>query len=481
MLDTFTQNHNHNHGQTRFAVIPTAEKLGIADRYSGRGVRVAFLDSGFIAHPDFASRVVEFHDIADEERSLDRIMTPAAHHWHGTQTVSACAGDGNLSDGIYKGPASKAELVLVKVSRSGRIGDAEIEAGLRWVIESRERLAIRVLNISLGGDCDVPTKESKINSLINELIASGVVVTVAAGNSDETRSAPPASSPSAITIGGYSDENQYDANGYDLYHSSHGVTADGLVKPELVAPAMYVAAPILPGTQDYESAELLSMLATAPNYAFGPMLAESWRAAGLSADILRMDPDSARRLVEFALHRRKIISTHYQHVDGTSFAAPIAASVIALMLEANPRLTPAAIKNILISTASRLSGRPAVRQGFGVINAKASVELAEREVHDLPDDRFHPPRVAGQAIVFRYHDDTAKSVSLSGDFNRWGSDVFEKCADGLWKITIPCQPAGRYRYKLLIDGSKWTEDPSHLSKEEDGFGGFNSVLVVRGS
>lgn len=478
MLDSIKTNHLHSHAQNRIAVIPTAEKLGAQPRYSGQGIRIAFLDSGFYPHPDFAGRVIAYHDIAGEERALDHIITPAAHHWHGTQTVTACAGDGRLSDGIYHGLAHRAELVLVKVSRAGRIGDSEIEAGLEWVIENHSRLNIRILNMSLGGDRDLPTSESRINRMVEELTASGVVVTVAAGNSADAHSTPPASAPSAITVGGYSDENQFSTKSYDLYHSNSGATTDGLVKPDLIAPAMFVAAPILPGTPDYESAEILSMLASAPDYAFMPMLQETWEAADLGSDILDADSETARTLVESALRQRKIVSTHYQHVDGTSFAAPVAASVVALMLEANPTLSPLAVKNILVSTAARLGGHPAIRQGFGVIKAQAAIELAASEVHVLESDRFHAPRIVGREIVFRYHDDTATKVSLAGDFNDWVSEPFEKCADGLWRIAIPCRPAGKYRYKFLIDHARWTEDPSHALKEEDEFGGFNSVLGI---
>ncbi|MEO8042166.1 MAG: S8 family serine peptidase [Acidobacteriota bacterium] len=478
MLDSIEKNHNHTHAQNRFAVIPTAEKLGVDKQYSGRGVRIAFLDSGFYPHPDFASRVVAFHDISGEDKSLDHVLEPAGHHWHGTQTVTSCAGNGGLSDGVYRSLAHNAELVVVKVSRAGRISDAEIEDGLRWVIANHERFDIKILNMSLGGDCDRPTADSKINALVEELVASGVVVIVAAGNSAETRSAPPASAPSAITVGGYSDENKFAPDEFDLYHSSHGVTADGLVKPELIAPAMFVAAPILPGTPDYVAAELLSMLAAAPNYAFGPMLEESWQAAGLDVDVVGLDPDAARKVVDLALHRRKIVATHYKHVDGTSFAAPITASVVALMLEANPGLTPSAIKNILLSTASRLGGHPAIRQGFGVVNAAAAIELASLETHQLRDDEYHGPRIVGREIVLRYHDDTAHTVGLTGDFNDWRAEPFAKCGDGLWKIAIPCRPAGTYRYKFVVNDVRWTEDPSHGLKEEDGFGGFNSVFVI---
>jgi serine protease AprX len=480
MRDSIDTNHDHTHAQNRFAVIPTSEKLGVDGSYSGRGVRIAFLDSGFYPHPDFANRVVAFHDISGEDRSLDHVIEPAGHHWHGTQTVTSCAGDGRLADGVYRGLAHNAELVLVKVSRAGRISDAEIEAGLGWVIANHDRLGIRIVNMSLGGDCDLPTVDSKINALVGELVASGVVVVVAAGNSAETRSGPPASAPSAITVGGYSDSNQFSFDGFDLYHSSHGVTADGLVKPELIAPAMFVAAPILPGTPDYVAGELLSMLSATPDYAFGPLLEDGWRSAGLNPDVLSLHRDAARKLVDFELHRRKIVATHYQHVDGTSFAAPITASVIALMLEANPNLTPGVVKNILISSASRLGGHPATRQGFGVINAPLALQLADSETHHLENDRYHPPRIVGGEIVFRYHDDTASTVKLVGDFNDWDLEAasFQRCGDGLWKISIPCQPAGKYRYKFLVDGTRWTEDPSHGLKEEDGYGGFNSILLI---
>jgi serine protease AprX len=479
MRDSIETNHKHTHAQNRFAVIPTSEKLGVVPAYSGRDVRIAFLDSGFYPHPDFVRRVVAFHDISGEERSLDHVMEPAVHHWHGTQTVTSCAGDGKLSDGIYRGLASDAELVLVKFSRAGRIGDAEIEAGLQWIIANRKKLGIRILNMSLGGDCDLPTTESKINMLVEELVASGVVVIVAAGNSVETRSAPPASAPSAVTVGGYSDENQFSSNAFDLYHSSHGVTADGLVKPELIAPAMFVAAPILPGTSDYEAAELLSMLSATPHYAFGPLLEESWQRAGIDARVLALHRDAARKFIDLELHRRKIVATHYQHVDGTSFAAPITASVVALMLEANPKLTPAVVKNILISSASRLGGHPAIRQGFGVVNAPMAIQLAGTETHRLEEDRYQPPRIVGGEIVFRFHDDNAESVRLVGEFTDWNSGIpFERCGDGLWKLSVPCHPAGRYRYKFLVNDMRWIEDPSHGLKEEDGYGGFNSVLLI---
>ena len=374
-------------------------------------MRIAFLDSGFYPHPDFADRVIAFHDVFGEEKSFASISEPKAHHWHGTQTVTVCAGDGSLSDGVYRGLAFESELVLVKVSENGRISDVSIEKGLRWILENHKKYGVRLLNMSLGGDTDAGFAESRINRLAEELIKQGVVITVAAGNSADEHSIPPANSPSVITVGGFSDENQFDPNNFNLYHSNFGTTADGHIKPEIIAPAMFVAAPILPETEDYRAAETLAMLSQAPDYSFRFLLREFWQKAGLSPDILALDLDAGRKLVEDALLRRKIVAAHYRHVDGTSFAAPITCGVVAQMLEANPNLTPAAVKNILISTAKKLSRHPSLRQGFGVLNAGLAVEEASRETHFLAAENYGPPRVEGGKIVFFYHNDSAESFS----------------------------------------------------------------------
>jgi len=475
-----TDDHRHSHAQNRFAVIPTADKLNASLRFTGKGVRIAFLDSGFYPHPDFADRVAAYHDTASEEKSFHSIREPKDYHWHGTQTVAACAGSGGLSDGVYRGIASDAELVLVKVSERGRISDESIEKGLLWILVNREKYNIRILNMSLGGDMDANFAESRINALAEELVKQGVCVTVAAGNSAESHSIPPANSPSVITVGGYSDENQFSSDNFELYHSNFGATIDGLVKPEIIAPAMNVAAPILPGTEDYIAAETLSMLADAPDYAFRLLLDEYREKAGLPALLGFHGNQSTRARIEEKLQERKVVATHYKSVDGTSFAAPVTASVIAQMIQANPKLTPLAIKNILISTAQKLIHQPLIRQGYGVLNPESAVAEALRETHFLATENYAPPRIENAKIVFRYHDDAAESVCLVGDFNDWKADEtrFAKNPDGVWQTSIDCLKSGKYRYKFCIDNKHWTEDTSHGLKEEDGLGGFHSILIV---
>jgi len=436
-------NHDHQHAPNRFAVIPTPARLNADPSYTGRGVTVAFLDSGFYPHPDLLTprnRIVAYHDVAGERCSLVSSGPSESWQWHGTQTVVSATGDGKLSDGVYRGVAHESALVLVKASERGRITEENIARGIDWVIANRERYRIRVLNISLGGDEDVPCSKSIIDQAAEEAISHGIVVVAAAGNSggEGRHSIPPANSPSVITVGGY------------LYHSNFGATADGTVKPEIVAPAMWIAAPILPGTEFYERAEALS------------------RQAENRSD------------VEAALQQQKIVATHYQHVDGTSFAAPIVTSIVAQMIEANPSLTPGAIKNILISTADRIVTEPAIRQGYGVVNARRAVELAKTERHALNVVGCKPPRVENGRLLFVFHDDGAESVSVAGDFNGWNqvATPLKRNGSGLWTTDIAAPRTGFLEYKFVIDGKRWLEDPSNGMKTPDSFGGLNSVLVI---
>jgi serine protease AprX len=460
-------------------------RLNAHPDYTGKGVTVAFLDSGFYPHPDLVTpgnRIVAYHDLAGERPSLLATDPVESWQWHGTQTSVAAAGNGHLSDGLYRGLAQDAKLVLVKVSERGRITEENIARGIRWVIANRARYNIRVLNISLGGDEDVPCSRSIIDQAAEEAISHGILVVAAAGNSgaEGHHSIPPANSPSVITVGGYSDNNELNGNGLGLYHSNFGVTADGTVKPEVVAPAMWVAAPVLPGTRLYERAEALSRLAAAPDYQLAILVRELEEAAELPEQLVKSTAPFIRSYVETALLELKIVAAHYQHVDGTSFAAPVVTSVVAQMIEANPTLTPGAIRNILISTADRIATEPVIRQGYGVVNARRAVELAKTEQHALNVVGCKPPRVENGRLLFVFHDDGAESVSVAGDFNGWNrlATPLARNGSGLWSTEMDVPRPGRFEYKFIVNGNRWIEDPSNGMKTPDSYGGLNSVLVI---
>jgi serine protease AprX len=473
---------NHQHAPNRFAVIPTHLRLNADPGYTGKGVTIAFLDSGFYPHPDLlepTSRVIAYHDLTGERPSLNHNGSSESWQWHGTQTSIACAGNGHLCDGIYRGLAFEADLVLVKVSEKGAITEENIARGIHWIIKNRERYNIRVLNISLGGDEDVPCSKSIIDQAAEEAIRQGIVVVAAAGNSAESHSIPPANSPGVITVGGFSDHNELTSE-LELYHSNFGATVDGSVKPEVIAPAMWVAAPILPGTGFYERAEALSLLAAARDYQLPSLARQLEEVAELPEQIVVSDATEIRQFVEAALSRQKIVASHYQHVDGTSFAAPIVTSIVAQMIEANPKLTPGAIKNVLISTADRIVSAPAIRQGYGRVNARRAVELARTEQHALNIVGCNPPRVENGRLIFLYHGDAAETVSLAGDFNGWNKTVtpLTRADSGIWLTEIETPKAGSYAYKFVVNGGLWIEDPNNSMKASDNHGGLNSVLVI---
>jgi hypothetical protein len=155
-------------------------------------------------------------------------------------------------------------------------------------------------------------------------------------------------------------------------------------------------------------------------------------------------------------------------------------SIVAQMIEANPRLTPGAVKNILVSTADRIVTKPVIRQGYGVVNARCAVELAKTENHALNVVGCKPPRLENGRLMFVFHDDRAQSVSVAGDFNGWShvATPLKRNDSGLWLTDIDAPRAGRFEYKFIIDGQRWIEDPSNGLKAPDSYGGLNSVLVI---
>ncbi|HLN59436.1 MAG TPA: hypothetical protein VK416_12825, partial [Thermoanaerobaculia bacterium] len=83
-------------------------------------------------------------------------------------------------------------------------------------------------------------------------------------------------------------------------------------------------------------------------------------------------------------------------------------------------------------------------------------------------------------VVFTYHDDRARRVELAAEFNGWDPrrGAFAPASGGVWRLALDAPPPGRYRYKLLVNGERWIEDPANGAKEPDPYGGFDSVLRI---
>jgi serine protease AprX len=378
IIPTFTSNHPFaRHGEN--TLLPILQRTGGLPEYTGKGVTIAFIDAGFYPHPDLKDRILVHADastnrVVEQYNGFDHLDLS----WHGQMTTFIAASDGRTSNAKYRGLASAASLVLVKVSTpKGSIKERDILRGLRWVTDTHRRFNIKVVNISVGGDEPNLDPSLPLHRAIRKLTATGITVVIAAGNRNVDFLVPPASAGEAITVGGYDDQNTVESAHWKLYHHNYGHGTEGTRKPELIAPAAWIASPIMPGTSVEREARWLAPLLASPSPAFVKRLLRRGRTElGLEATAQTEPDDKLFRQLQQRIHAHKIVDPHHQHVDGTSVAAPIVTSVIAQMLEANPRLTTAEIRAILARTAQPLPHVPSPMQGAGRLNAAGAVRAA---------------------------------------------------------------------------------------------------------
>lgn len=360
---------------------PIATRLGADERFTGRGVTIAFLDAGFYAHPDLTkprNRIKTYHDVLSRQPHPHEFPPADVSSWHGMMTTAVACGNGGLSHGKFKGLAHEADLVLVKVGSVSRIRHDDLTLGIDWVCANRDKYGIRILNISAGGDYEASYLWDPLSRAAESAMRMGIVVVCAAGNRGHEHNhnvIPPGSTPAVVTVGGFDDENEA-IEKFVPYHSSYGWTIDGVQKPEIIAPAIRIAAPILPDTPTAAQAELVSELTVADDTELRSIL-DAHKGVLPELDAAKhLQPYQLRQIIAAKRAGEKVISKYYKEVDGTSFAAPIVSSIVAQMLEARPELTPSAVKRILIETSRRMPHVGVDRQGWGVVQPAAAVRRA---------------------------------------------------------------------------------------------------------
>ena len=107
--------------------------------------------------------------------------------------------------------------------------------------------------------------------------------------------------------------------------------------------------------------------------------------------------------------------------------------------------------------------------------------------------RLSAPYKVESGVLFQYDAPSARHVNLAGNFpdNEWlkhgdkvdvmrddGKHGDRVAGDGIWSI-VKVLPAGRYEYKFVVDRNTWLEDPNALESIDDGYGGKNSILIVK--
>jgi serine protease AprX len=465
-------------------VLPTPLRVRANPRYAGQGTTIAFIDSGFYSHPDLIrpQNRISLHVDTRSPEAVERehFRKPQATSWHGLMTSCVGTGNGFMASGLYRGVASRAKVVLVKTGnrRNRRIREQDIYRSLTWVMANHQRLGIRVVNLSVGGDHPSTGALSDLDQLAEDAVAEGLVVVAAAGNGGQERILPPASAPSAISVGGLDDQNSLDPRHRRMYASNYGRGARGVRKPDVIAPAIWLAAPMLPRTWVHNEALVLWHLEHASDKELARLLQTEYVETRFKKDTLRRPLDEIRHIIRQRMIEQKYIHPHYQHVDGTSMAAPIVSAIAAQMLEANPNLSPVQVRELIRATAERLPDVPPAQQGAGAVNAARALAAALRApggpLAGLPPS----PDVARRSVSFYYHDEAAQEVAVVGSFNDWQPHPLRRRVTGVWQITLPRPRTGTHLYKLLIDSSHWINDPANGEVAEDGYGGYHSVVEL---
>lgn len=297
--------------------------------YDGTGVTVAVVDSGFTnakaAEQDMKGRIVAGRDVIKN-------ASPVQDHFgHGTHVAGIIGGSGASASGRYPGIAPGAKAVIVKAStNSGQTTEADLIKALQWVFDNRERYGIRVVNLSVSSSVEQGYRTSPLNAAVQRLWFAGVTVVASAGNHGPGTAVnlPPSNDPFVIVVGAIDDKGTR-AHSDDALtsFSTYGTTTDGYVRPDVYAPGK----------------SIISL------------------GAGPGSTFHKECPTC-------------IVDSAYFRLSGTSMSAPMVSGFVALLLQANPELTPDQVKWLIQNHQRPFVGQPA--DGPGILDGAAALQAA---------------------------------------------------------------------------------------------------------
>ena len=144
---------------------------------TGKGVTVAFLDTGISMHPDLQGRILAFRDFQNGKKY------PYDDSGHGTHVAGICCGSGQLSRGQYAGMAPGAGIVSAKVlDHHGNGMREQVLSSVSWILKNKNRYHIKILNVSVGAVNSLEEKNAVLAECMEYAWDAGLVVVVAAGN-----------------------------------------------------------------------------------------------------------------------------------------------------------------------------------------------------------------------------------------------------------------------------------------------------------
>jgi serine protease AprX len=348
--------------------------------YDGAGVGVAVIDSGVANwHDDLSGtsnsyqypygnqRVRKFVDFVNGQ------SLPYDDNGHGTHVSGIIAGNGYDSNfGEKAGIAPKASIISLKVLDANGVGNiSSMIAAMNWVAQNHQTYNIRVVNMSVGARVSESYWTDPLTLAAKALTDRGIVVVTAAGNFGRNAAGElqfggitaPANAPWVLTVGASSTNGtltRYD-DSMASFSSSGPTNIDFGAKPDLVAPGMGTVSLAAAGSTFY---------------------------ATKSQFLISGKPGQGKK---------------YLTLSGTSMAAPVVSGTVALMMQANPTLTPNLVKAILQYTAQEYPGYSPLRQGAGFLNALGAVRLAKFYANNSVGSRMPVQAVWSKKILWGSH------------------------------------------------------------------------------
>jgi serine protease AprX len=273
----------------------------------GTGIDVCVIDTGVDpGHEQLDNgKVKGFRDF------INGRTDPYDDQDHGTHVAATVAGDGvgtSADAARYAGVAPGAGIYAAKVLNSAGSGtEAQIVDGIQWCVDETPA---KILSLSLGTATGSDGRDG-LSQAVNNAVAAGKVVVVAAGNAGDGPESvgSPGAARDALTVGAASRVGP----GLHLApFSSRGPNLAGVLKPEVVSPGVSVVS------------------------------ADAGTASG------------------------------YKTSSGTSMATPFVSGTVALALQRDPTLGPAAVKSLVTATA-RDAGAPGADNswGYGLLDGYA--------------------------------------------------------------------------------------------------------------
>jgi serine protease AprX len=325
------------------------------EQLTGKNVGVAVIDSGIATYHDdlirtktgLSPRLAHFKNFTLPTNSnLFLSMFPTDFYGHGTHVAGVIAGNGFDSKGDRAGIAPGSKIIALKVlDDEGHGYISDVIQAIDYAISKKTTYNIRVINLSVAAGVFESYANDPLTVAARRAVDAGIVVVASAGNLGQNAEGEtqfggitsPGNAPWVLTVGAASHAGT-DARGDDTIadFSSRGPTFINFsAKPDILAYGV--------GTESLAS-PLSTMYQEMPQY-----------------------------LIQGSV---PTLFKPYLSLTGTSMSAPVVAGTIALMLEANPQLTPNAVKALIQYTAEVTDGH-ILSQGAGILNAKGAVRMAK--------------------------------------------------------------------------------------------------------